>query len=148
MQMNTAVSDYGRYILSNLIESLAQPYDENRSPTTGLMRLSTALADTAGDSAGELLNQLRDPEFPDDAVSQVIDDLADVAVMDERFNRVDIDVLRALLYLQRDDPRIRGRVLKYLRCENLTPSDIRVSEVSSHASMMTPPSAWSRSSAT
>ena len=31
--------------------------------------------------------------------------------------------MQALLYLQYDDPRIKARVLKYLRCEDLTPHD-------------------------
>ncbi len=33
---------------------------------------------------------------------------------------------RRLLYLQCDDPRIKARVLKYLRCEDLTPHDRRL----------------------
>ena len=43
--------------------------------------------------------------------------------MDDRFNDVDLDLVRALLYLQSDDPRIKGRVLKYLRCEDLSTAD-------------------------
>src|SRR5690606_37019124 len=48
---------------------------------------------------------------------------ADQVVMDDRFNAIDFELVRALLYLQVDDPRIRSRVLKYLRCEDLSPRD-------------------------
>ena len=43
--------------------------------------------------------------------------------MDDRFNAIDLDLVRALLYLQSNDPRIKGRVLKYLRCEDLSAPD-------------------------
>ncbi len=46
MQMTAYTDDYSRYVLGNLIESLDKPYDEPRSPTSGLMRLSNALAES------------------------------------------------------------------------------------------------------
>ena len=49
--------------------------------------------------------------------------MADRVLLDERFRDVDVYLVQALLYLQRDDPRIKARVLKYLRCEDLTPRD-------------------------
>ena len=36
---------------------------------------------------------------------------------------IDLDLVQALLYLQCNDPRIKARVLKYLRCEDLTAHD-------------------------
>ena len=36
---------------------------------------------------------------------------------------IDLDLIRALLYLQSHDARIKGRVLKYLRCEDLSDHD-------------------------
>ena len=44
MQMTAFTSQYGHYVLNNLIESLDKPYHEPESSSTGLMRLSTALA--------------------------------------------------------------------------------------------------------
>src|SRR5438270_13355201 len=43
--------------------------------------------------------------------------------MDDRLNAIDLDLVRALLFLQSHDPRIKGRVLKYLRCEDLAAPD-------------------------
>src|SRR5437588_3668432 len=43
--------------------------------------------------------------------------------MDDRFDAIDLDLVRALLFLQANDPRIKGRVLKYLRCEDLAEPD-------------------------
>lgn len=127
MQMTASVDDYGRYLLGNLIDSLDQPYDEPRGGTTGLMRLSTAMADSAGAAGGGgLVARLRDDELAPDELTDLVDDVADRVVADERFDRVDFDLVRAMLYLQRDDPRVRGRVLKYLRCEGLTAADRRV----------------------
>src|SRR5689334_19243548 len=48
MQMTAYTDDYSRYVLANLIESLEKPYDEARSPVSGLMRLSGALAESGG----------------------------------------------------------------------------------------------------
>ena len=50
-------------------------------------------------------------------------DLADRIILDDRFKTIDVYLIQALLYLQYDDPRIKARVLKYLRCEDLTPHD-------------------------
>ena len=52
--------------------------------------------------------------------------LADRIILDDRFNTIDVDLVQALLYLQCNDPRIKARVLKYLRCEDLTEHDRRL----------------------
>ena len=49
LQMTAFTDQYGRYVLNNLIDSLDKPYDESRSETTGLMRLSNALAESCRD---------------------------------------------------------------------------------------------------
>ena len=47
-------------------------------------------------------------------------------MLDDRFREVDVFLIQALLYLQCDDPRIKARVLMYLRCEDLTTTDRRL----------------------
>src|SRR5207253_2703170 len=47
LQMTTATDRYGRYILSNLIDSLERPYYEPRGETSGLIRLSPAMVESA-----------------------------------------------------------------------------------------------------
>ncbi len=125
MQMTAFTSQYGRYVLHNLIESLDKPYYEPESPETGLMRLSTALARsiTLDDSARAVLDQLPEEELDQKSLDQFVGDLADRIILDNRFKTIDVYLTQALLYLQFDDPRIKARVLKYLRCEDLTPHD-------------------------
>lgn len=127
MQMTSATTDYGRYVLNNLIDSLDQAYDERQGETTGLMRLSGAVAAVArGEKARSSLARLRENDLDQAELDDVVDELAGAIVMDDRFNRVDFDLVRIMLYLQRDDPRIRHRALKYLRCEGLSEVDRRV----------------------
>src|SRR5947208_2524312 len=64
-----------------------------------------------------------DVETIHEAARATFDALADQVVMDDRFNAIDLDLVRALLFLQSHDPRIKGRVLKYLRCEDLSAQD-------------------------
>ena len=125
MQMTAFTSQYGRYVLNNLIESLDKPYYEPESSGTGLMRLSTTLARSiAADNAGKAsLDQLREEELDQKTLDHIVGELADRIILDDRFKTIDVYLTQALLYLQYDDPRIKARVLKYLRCEDLTPHD-------------------------
>src|SRR6476646_476884 len=126
MQMTTSTDHYGRYVLNNLIDSLDQPYHEPEGPTSGLLRLSTALAESSRDIPRVRIDQVREDDREPACLARMIEALADQIVVDDRFNDVDLDLIRALLYLQRDDPRIRARVLKYLRCEGLSETDREV----------------------
>jgi hypothetical protein len=126
MQMTTSTPHYGRYVLNNLIDSLDHPYDERRGETTALMRLSTALAQCSRGVSLSRIEQLRDGDLDYGCLAKLIEALADQIVMDERFNSIDHDLVRALLFLQSQDPRIKGRVVKYLRCEDLSDYDRRI----------------------
>jgi hypothetical protein len=123
MQMTAFSGQYGRYVLNNLIDSLDRPYYEPEAATTGLMRLSTALADSIRAVPGAWLERLREGGEDQAAVDGIINEMADRILLDERFRAVDVYLIQALLYLQCDDPRIKARVLEYLRCEDLTPHD-------------------------
>jgi hypothetical protein len=123
MQMTSATSHYGRYVLNNLIDSLDQPYFEPAGETTGLLRLSTAVAESSKGVPLERLDQIRSGELDHECLAKLVEALADQIVMDDRFNAIDLDLVRALLFLQSNDPRIKGRVLKYLRCEDLAAQD-------------------------
>jgi Cdc6-like AAA superfamily ATPase len=128
MQMTAYTDDYSRYVLNNLIESLDKPYDEPRSPTSGLMRLSNALAESGRDKGGvpgaaDALDRLREAAPGQPGLDEWVRDLADRIALDPRFASIDYDLVQALLYLQAADPRVKARVLKYLRCEDLAPRD-------------------------
>ena len=124
MQMTAFTSQYGRYVLNNLIESLDKPYYEPESSGTGLMRISTALAQaiTVGDSGKAVLERLHDEELDQKTLDQIVGDLADRIILDDRFKTIDVYLTQALLYLQYDDPRIKARVLKYLRAKISRPT--------------------------
>jgi energy-coupling factor transporter ATP-binding protein EcfA2 len=122
MQMTTSTSNYGRYVLSNLVDSLDQPYCEPGEPHSGLRKLSDVLLSHCGPVAALLADPEQDPE----EISVLVESAADDLQKQPAFQKLDLDLLRALLYLQRDDTRIRGRVLKYLRCEDLSDNDRKV----------------------
>jgi hypothetical protein len=124
LQMTAYTEDYSRYVLANLIESLDQPYDEPRSPVSGLMRLSSALAESSPDGS-DILDRLREagPGHPE--LDELIYDLAGRIALDPRFASIDDGLVQALLYLQAANPRVKACVLKYLRCEDLTAHDRR-----------------------
>jgi hypothetical protein len=120
LQMTSAVSNYNRYMLSKLIDSLEQPYCDP-DLTTGLMRLSTALLEAAPSLLEAEQAQLWEGSL-DDLHRSVID-ITDRILLESRFRSCDLNLIRALLYLQRDDPRIKSRVLSYLRAEDLMAAD-------------------------
>ncbi len=138
MQMTAYTEDYGRYVLNNLVESLDKPYDEPRSPTSGLMRLSNAVAEACRDGDGDggngaagppdgVLERLREGGFAagQPELDELVRGLADRIAPDARFASIDYDLVQALLYLQAPSSRLKASVLKYLRCEDLTPHDRR-----------------------
>lgn len=124
MQMTASTEDYARYVLSNLIDSLDRPYNEPLRESSGLMSLSTDLLDALPVSNGDA-QRLRDVErdLSDQELGDLTNKLIDELLEDERFKELDHNLLRALLYLQRPEARIRLRVLSYLRCEDLTDYD-------------------------
>lgn len=126
MQMTAFTGDYGRYALNNLVESLDRPYFEPRSPESGLARLARKLVESLGEVGRDDLERLRSGELDQPAIDDAVASLADALIRDERLHEVDADLIQALLYLQTDDARIKGVVLKYLRCEDLSERDRRL----------------------
>jgi energy-coupling factor transporter ATP-binding protein EcfA2 len=126
LQMTAFTGQYGRYALNNLIDSLDKPYEESQSETTGLMRLSSALAETCHAMPHDRMDQLREGGLDQRSIDQLVGELADMIILDDRFRTIDVYLVQALLYLQCNDPRIKARVIKYLRCEDLTEHDRRL----------------------
>lgn len=122
MPMTVDTANYDRYVLSNLIDSLDQAYDTTMRPDSGLMRLSSALLSRSTSPQAQRVAKDEDP-LEGDYLHQAVNAAADALLMDPRYRNSDLDLLRALLYLQRRDPRIHHRVLKWLRCEPLAEPD-------------------------
>ncbi len=122
LQMTTRADNYARYVLSNLIDALEQPY-QHPHPGSGLTRLARGLLDSldilAPDERDRLCNDILQP----DEHARLVHQIADLAVQEPRFANVDLDLIRAMLYLLSNDGRIRPRILKWLRCEDLAAHD-------------------------
>ncbi|MEO1146748.1 MAG: AAA family ATPase [Cyanobacteria bacterium J06638_22] len=126
MQMTTAVSNYAQYVLRNTIDSFDKPYYEPFGPTTGLIKLSNALAEDNEAVTPRELALLREDDLSREELVDLIYPVADRVLSLKRFNNVDIDLIRALLYLQPGQPAVNGKVFKLLRCEPLTPYDSKM----------------------
>jgi hypothetical protein len=124
MQMSAAPDDYARYVLIHLIESLEKPYDEPGVQDSGLMCFSDALLMAPLSISPEERQRLRDAELSQEELCSLVFELADDVVRDPRFTDVDLDLVRALLFLQRREPPLYKRVVKYLRCEPLGKRDL------------------------
>lgn len=121
LQMTAEASSYARYLLCNLIDSLNHPYRDPEILEPGLIRLALGLLDAVPGLSADARQQFRDGHVPD-LVSRVFE-FADWVVTDSRFDADALDLYRALLFMLRDDNRVKGRALKWLRCEELTPHD-------------------------
>jgi hypothetical protein len=122
LQMTTRTDNYARYVLSKLIDALEQPYLPNAA-ATGLTRLARGLFDALqGVSELDRGRFLEEAHEPPDLIP-LVERFADAAIMDPRFAGLDHDIIRALLYLLPGDGRVRTRVLKWLRCEDLSRPD-------------------------
>ena len=113
-QMTPDVSSYADYYLRRLISSLEKPYDPDGENESGLARLTNKLAEAALDD--DQLNQLTESKLDEDELAKLIIEFADAIVASPKFaeQELDINIVRALLYLQRADPRIDQRVRQYL----------------------------------
>lgn len=125
MQMTSAVSNYAQYVLRNTIDSFDKPYYSPHRSTTGLIQFSNALAEDTEAITPNELERLRDGDLSQEELVELIYPIADRVVAIDRFQGIDIDLIRALLYLQPGQPAINSKVFKLLRCEPLAPYDSR-----------------------
>ncbi|MCB1717014.1 MAG: DUF853 family protein, partial [Candidatus Competibacteraceae bacterium] len=124
MQMTSAESNYPRYILRQTLDSLEKPYvDDPTGSVTGLMRLSRALVEERRAVSRQEQQKLCEAEMGIDEVIEFVDKLAYQLVNLEEYKKVDRDLLRALLFLQRDEVEFKSNVMKYLRCEDISERD-------------------------
>jgi GTPase SAR1 family protein/Txe/YoeB family toxin of Txe-Axe toxin-antitoxin module len=115
-QMTPDVASYADYYLRRLVNSLEKPYDPDQGGESALFRLTRRLVDDAGVLAEGEIVKLREAALDEDQLARFVVELADDIVAAPKFaeQELDINVVRALLYLQRCDPRIDQRVRQYL----------------------------------
>ncbi|RKG81185.1 ATP-binding protein [Corallococcus exercitus] len=125
LPMTVDAANYDRYILSNLIDTLDRTYDVTvDEDNTGLTRLSNALMKYCKSAFEPLIHDegiLEEHELHD-----MIRSLADELHENPLFRHVDVQLLRALIYLQRREAKYHHRVLQWLRCEDMVPVDRQV----------------------
>ncbi|HMN36895.1 MAG TPA: DUF853 family protein [Hyphomicrobium sp.] len=122
-QMTPDVSNYADFFLRRLVHSLEKPYDPDRFGESALSRLTNKMVLDSGVISAADIEELRDAQLDDAQLARLIMRLSDDIVASERFQtrEMDINIVRALLYLQRRDPRIDQRVRQYLNGRQLTP---------------------------
>ncbi len=121
-QMTPDVSSYADYYLRRLVNSLEKPYDPDNGGESGLTRLTRKLVGDAEVMDVDELARLREAEMNEAELARFVLDLADDILASPKFaeENLDINLVRALLYLQRADPRIDSRVRQYLQGRQLT----------------------------
>jgi energy-coupling factor transporter ATP-binding protein EcfA2 len=122
-QMTPDVANYADYYLRRLVHSLEKPYDPDLEGVSGLSRLTTRLVTDSDVLSKQGLEELRDGSLSDDELASLVLRLADEIVAAPKFRELelDINIVRALLYLERKDPRIDQRIRQYLFGRQLTP---------------------------
>ncbi len=121
-QMTPDVANYADYYLRRLVNSLEKPYDPDTGGETALQRLTRRLTEAAEPLDTTALDKLRDAKLSDAQLAKLVLALADQIVAAPKFasQPLEINIVRALLYLQRADPRIDQRVRQYLYGRELT----------------------------
>jgi GTPase SAR1 family protein len=121
-QMTPDVSSYADYYLRRLMNSLEKPYDPDTPGESGLARLTRKLFADGEVLDASLLDKLRESEFDEVGLARFVLDLADEVISAPKFadEGLDVNIVRALLYLQRADPRVDARVRQYLQGRQLT----------------------------
>jgi hypothetical protein len=118
LQMTTRADNYPRYVLSKLIDGLEQLYQPPAS-APGLTRLARGLFDALRGVSDLDRRRFCEEAHEPAEIIPLVERFADAAMADPRFAQLDHDIIRALLYLLPGDGRVRTRVLKWLRSEDL-----------------------------
>ncbi|MGH1349504.1 MAG: helicase HerA-like domain-containing protein [Methyloligellaceae bacterium] len=115
-QMTPDVKNYADYYLRRLINSLEKPYSPIKRSENSLLRLTNSLVSDAEMLSIDDLEKLRETDFSHKDLARLIMELADGIVSSPKFcdQDLDINIIRALLYLQRNDPKIDQRIRQYL----------------------------------
>jgi GTPase SAR1 family protein len=120
-QMTPDVANYADYYLRRLVHSLEKTYDPDSSGESALTRLTGRMVAEAAIDAKDLQN-LREASLDEAKLAKLVLKIADDIVASPKYSaqELDINVVRALLYLERRDPRIDQRIRQYLHGRPLT----------------------------
>ena len=121
-QMTPDIANYADYYLRRLVHSLEKPHDPDHGGESSLTRLSRRMFADSDVLSKAGLEELRDATLDDEKLAKLVLRLADEIVASRKFRdlELDINIVRALLYLERKDPRIDQRIRQYLYGRQLT----------------------------
>ncbi len=121
-QMTPDIANYADYYLRRLVHSLEKSYDPDRDGESALQRLTNLMVEDAEVVSANDLDALREATLDAPALARLVLRIADEIVAAPKFagEDLDINIVRALLYLQRRDPRVDQRVRQYLHGRQLT----------------------------
>ncbi|MEW5963893.1 MAG: helicase HerA-like domain-containing protein [Pseudomonadota bacterium] len=116
-QMSPDIANYAEYYLRRLVASLEHPYDPDQAGESGLARLTRHFITAAEGIAAADIDRLREASLDEKELARLVVRLADEVIASERFAdaNLDVNIIRALFYLERQDPRIAQRVRQYLQ---------------------------------
>jgi Cdc6-like AAA superfamily ATPase len=123
LQLTADVDDPGRHVLRSLIDSLEQPYDAPSLAESCLMYLSDGLVEGRDAISPDDLERLRTADLSDDQLEELVGRLVDRVVCSDGLARLENDLVQALLLLQRRDPALQRRIVRFLRGEALNQYD-------------------------
>jgi hypothetical protein len=126
LQLTSEINDYARYVLRNFIDSLERPYDPPVFAESGLLYLSDGLAEGRADIPRDELERLRTEVLTPEELSALLGGMSDRVLRAEGLHLLEADLVHAILLLQRRDPALQRRVIRFLRCEGLTPYEQRL----------------------
>ena len=121
-QMTPDVASYADYFLRRLVNSLEKPYDPIERGESGLLRLSDHMLAKAEAVDPKDIRELREAALDDTALARLVVRIADAILVSQHFvsEDLDINIVRALLYLQRNNPTIDQRVRQYLNAREIS----------------------------
>ena len=124
MQMTSMASNYARYVLRMLIDSLLKVYSPRLmdDDVQGLQRLSEAVAESRGANK-DLLAELRSGSLSGPELSRVVHTLSE-QILNGGLKTSRIDLVRALLFLQSPNAQAHSITYKFLRGERIAPIDL------------------------
>ncbi len=121
-QMTPDIANYADYFLRRLVHSLEKSYNPDEPGESGLTRLTTKLVSDSAVLPAKDLEHLREAALDEDELARLVLRLADDIVAAPKLANEDLDIniVRALLYMERRDPRIDQRIRQYLNGRQLT----------------------------
>ena len=120
-QMTPDIANYADYYLRRLVHSLEKHTTRTRVGESALARLTRPSRYRRRRRRQDLEN-LREASLDEAKLAKLVLKLADDIVASPKYRKQDLDinVVRALLYLERKDPRIDQRIRQYLYGRPLT----------------------------